>query len=170
MEKTTENIVRQLSALLERDIPQQDDDMAATYKMVRDTFGAFDEDGSGELGFPEYVEAWQFMSRPGELSEIKETFDAVDIDGSGLIDFNEFAFSLMGEAIVNFGPLANLETLTDLLTDTAGLLASLKGELADSQAAMNARSERNGELRSRLEQMKGEMSGKMGAVMSKMMN
>ena len=76
----------------------------------------------------------------------------------------------MGEAVVHFGPLANLEALTELLTDTAGLLASLKGELADSQAAMDARQERNGELRARLEEMKGEMSGKMGAVMSKMMN
>ena len=75
------------------------------YKTLKDTFNAFDADGSAELGFPEYREAWKFLQRPGDDNEIKMYFDSVDVDGSGLIEWSEFAFSLMGEDANNFGPL-----------------------------------------------------------------
>ena len=65
--------------------------------LVFETFNAFDKDGNGELGFPEYVEAWKFLNQPGSQEEIKAAFDSVDVDGSALIDLFEFLLSFMGD-------------------------------------------------------------------------
>ena len=86
------------------------------------TFNSFDKDGSRELSYDEYKEAWRFLGRGGGEDEIKQTFDAVDVDGSGLIVWNEFVFSLMGKAALHFGPLADLETLNGLLKGTINVL------------------------------------------------
>merc|ERR550534_1818009 len=120
--------------------------LTAYYKQLKDTFNAFDGDGSGQLGFPEYVEAWKFLNRPGGPDEIKKAFDSVDIDGSGVCDWNEFAFSLMGESALAFGPLAELELLNELLDSTSNLLTSLNEGLADSAKMIEERAERNAEL------------------------
>ena len=84
------------------------------YNTLKDTFNAFDKDGSAQLGFPEYVESWKFLDRPGSDADIKKAFDSVDIDKSGLIEWSEFAFSLMGEAALNFGPLAGDNCFSNL--------------------------------------------------------
>ena len=39
----------------------------AMYKSLRDTFNAFDKDGSTQLGYPEYVEAWKFFDQSADL-------------------------------------------------------------------------------------------------------
>ena len=44
---------------------------------LKDTFDAFDKDGSGEMGYPEYVESWKFLNRPGTEQDIKSSFDAI---------------------------------------------------------------------------------------------
>ena len=64
---------------------------------MKDTFNAFDKDGSLELGYEEYRDSWKFMSRPGDDNEIKQAFDVIDVDGTGLVEFSEYLFSLMGE-------------------------------------------------------------------------
>jgi len=95
-----------------------------------DTYNAFDKDGTVEMAYEEYVEAWKFLGRGTNEDGIKKTF--VDVDGSGLIGWNEFVFSLMGAKAMNFGALAQLEILNDLLTDTSGLLAAMKSDLEDA--------------------------------------
>ena len=37
-----------------------------------ETFNAFDGDGSAQMGFPEYKEAWKFLNRPGDEAEVKK--------------------------------------------------------------------------------------------------
>jgi len=38
-----------------------------------DTFNAFDKDGSAQLEYPEYVEAWKFLDQPGtDAADIKK--------------------------------------------------------------------------------------------------
>ena len=136
---------------------------------LRDTFDAFDKDGSAELGYPEYVEAWRFLNRPGTDSDIKKTFDSVDIDASGFVEWTEFSFSLMGEKALNFGALADLELLNTILKDTAHLLTALKDDLADSSQTNEERAIRNAELRKRMAGMKKEMGGAIGNIMNKML-
>jgi len=80
-----------------------------------DTFKAFDRDNNATLQFPEYQEAWRFMSLPGDAQAAKKAFDAVDIDGNGTVDLNEFLYSVMGEDASNYGYLADLEVLKVLL-------------------------------------------------------
>eukprot|EP00494_Astrolonche_serrata_P031502 UN31771 len=75
----------------------------------------------------------------------------------------------MGKSALDFGPLADLELLKELLEDTAGLLANLNEELKDSAQAIADRAERNEALRNRMETMKKEMGSEVGKVISKMM-
>ena len=93
----------------------------------------------------------------------------VDVDGSGIVDWNEFVFSLMGESAADFGPLADLELLQELLVETSSLLSGLGAELKDSAAAIKDRQERNAELRSRMQNMKKNMNAEVSKVVSKMM-
>merc|ERR1739848_934873 len=97
------------------DVPQRDQDRAKFYATLQDTFNAFDKDGCGELQFPEYVEAWKFLGQPGDADAIKRSFDNVDVDRSGYVEWTEFAFSIMGEEALNFGPSADLELVNKLL-------------------------------------------------------
>ena len=53
---------------------------------MKNTFDAFDNDGSGQLNFSEFKEAWKFLNRPGGDQEIKKAFDSQDVDGSGFVD------------------------------------------------------------------------------------
>jgi Ca2+-binding EF-hand superfamily protein len=64
---------------------------------LKDTFNAFDRDGSGQLGWQEYLEAWRFINQPGTDADVKLAFDGVDVDGSGHVDWEEYVFSVMGE-------------------------------------------------------------------------
>lgn len=102
-------------------------------------------------------------------SRANEAFDGVDVNGSGIVDWNEFVFSLMGETAAEFGPLADLELLQELLTETASLLSGLGAELKDSASPVEDRQERNAELRDRLQSMKGEMNNEISKGVSKMM-
>ena len=95
-----------------------DDEGAQMYKTLKDTFNAFDNDGSAELGFPEYVEAWKFLGLQGSADEIKKAFDSVDVDGSGIVDWDEFCFSIMGDKATKYGVLADMEDLQRLLKNT----------------------------------------------------
>jgi len=60
--------------------------MEKLYNTLRDTFNAFENDGSAELGFGEYGDEWAFLSRPGGPDEIKGTFDSIDVDGTGFVE------------------------------------------------------------------------------------
>jgi Ca2+-binding EF-hand superfamily protein len=167
---TTKDIISKLANVSEKPIPQRDIQGEKQYKTLRDTFDAFDKDGSAELGYNEFVESWRFLNRPGTEAEIKQAFDGVDVDKSGLVEFSEYAFALMGEKALQFSPLADLELLNTLLDDTAGLLASLSADLKDAAAQQAERAKDNAALRERMMGMKGEMNGKIGSIMSKMMD
>ena len=71
--KFSREIIEKLTAVTDVTPPQRDPKMEAQYNTLRDTFDAFDKDGSAELGYPEYVEAWKFLNRPGGEREIKRT-------------------------------------------------------------------------------------------------
>merc|ERR1711953_1500711 len=163
-------IVKQLAGLSKKPVPQKDEKLEKMYITLRDTFNAFNNDGSAELGFSEYKEAWAFLNRPGGPDEVKRTFDSIDVDGTGFIEWNEFAFSLMGEGALKFGPLADLELLQSLLSDTAHLLVGMQGDLDEANMSVAERQARNAELKGRLQQMRREMGSQMGNLMGKMMS
>eukprot|EP00492_Amphilonche_elongata_P002330 TRINITY_DN258_c0_g1_i3.p1 TRINITY_DN258_c0_g1~~TRINITY_DN258_c0_g1_i3.p1 ORF type:complete len:338 (+),score=92.20 TRINITY_DN258_c0_g1_i3:430-1443(+) len=166
----TTSIINQLSAISDTPIPEKDAALEAQYKTLRDTFDAFDKDGSAELGYEEYVESWKFLNRPGTDEDIKKAFDAIDVDGTGLVEWNEFAFSLMGEKALNFGALADLETLDNLLIETEEVMKGLRDALFESKASNSDRAERNKDMRERLQRMKGEMNSSLNSVIGKVMS
>ena len=101
--KMADMMINKLCGLVKKDPPDKDPEQEKLYNTLKDTFNVFDKDGSLQLGFEEYVEAWKFLGRGGNETEIKEVWDSVDVDGSGLIEWSEFAFSVMGEIALNFG-------------------------------------------------------------------
>jgi hypothetical protein len=74
-----------------------------------------------------------------------------------MIDLSEFLLSLMGKSAMNFGALADLETLNELLKSTDGVLAGLSADLEESRMTTTERAARNAELRERLKGMKKDM-------------
>jgi Ca2+-binding EF-hand superfamily protein len=165
----SKDLIETLSTISGKEVAKKDPRKEKMYQTLRDTFDAFDKDGSAELGYPEYVEAWKFLDRPGGEKEIKQTFDSVDIDGSGFVEWNEFAFSLMGEDALQFGALADLETLSALLVDTADLLSHMRNDLLEAQGSDEERAKRNAELKKRMKRMKNEVGGGIGKLMNKML-
>ena len=75
----TGEIIKQLAGLSKKDIPAKDPEAMKVYKTLVDTFNAFDNDGSAELGFSEYKDAWKFLGRPGSDDEIAKAFNSVDV-------------------------------------------------------------------------------------------
>jgi Ca2+-binding EF-hand superfamily protein len=165
----TKRIIEKLSMLSNVEVPSKDPEEAKMYQTLRDTFDAFDRDGSAQLGIEEYMESWKFLNRPGSDADIKKCFDSVDVDGSGLVEWSEYAFSLMGESALKFGPLADLELLDILLKDTEQLLQAMRDDMIEMQGDNEGRAKRNAELRERLTKMKGEMGSSLGKVMGKML-
>eukprot|EP00492_Amphilonche_elongata_P002204 TRINITY_DN2480_c0_g1_i1.p1 TRINITY_DN2480_c0_g1~~TRINITY_DN2480_c0_g1_i1.p1 ORF type:complete len:181 (+),score=44.24 TRINITY_DN2480_c0_g1_i1:121-663(+) len=165
----TKDIIGKLANVSEKPVPTRDIQGEKQYKTLRDTFDAFDKDGSAELGYSEFLESWRFLNRPGTEAEIKAAFDGVDVDKSGLVEFTEYAFALMGEKALQFSPLADLELLNTLLDDTAGLLASLSADLKDSAAKQAERAKDNAALRERLPRNEGrDRTDKIGSIMYEM--
>ena len=72
-----------LRLLSNKEVPKKDPKKEKMYNTLRDTFDAFDKDGSAELGFPEYCEAWKFLNRPGGEREMKRTFDSENTSRPG---------------------------------------------------------------------------------------
>eukprot|EP00492_Amphilonche_elongata_P005790 TRINITY_DN954_c0_g1_i2.p1 TRINITY_DN954_c0_g1~~TRINITY_DN954_c0_g1_i2.p1 ORF type:complete len:207 (+),score=56.76 TRINITY_DN954_c0_g1_i2:223-843(+) len=140
------------------------------FKTLKDTFNAFDNDGSAELGYTEYVEAWKFLGLQGGEADIKKAFDSVDVDKSGLVEWTEFAFSIMGEKAQNYGVLADMEDLQRLLGNTVSEYSILRDTLQEVRANNDVRAQRNAKLRQRMESMKGEVSSQMNAMLTDLFN
>merc|ERR1712042_105801 len=49
----------------------KDTEGAKFYRQLMETLDAFDKDGSGEMQYPEYKAAWQFLKQPGTERAIK---------------------------------------------------------------------------------------------------
>ena len=143
-----------------------EDEGSEMYKTLKDTFNAFDNDGSAELGFPEYVEAWKFLGLQGSSEEIKKAFDSVDVDGSSVVDWDEFCFSIMGEKATKYGVLADMEDLQRLLANTVGEYNILRDTLQEVRANNDVRADRNAKLRRRMDSMKSEVSAQMNGLIS----
>merc|ERR550519_234554 len=122
------------------------------------------------MGFTEYVESWKFLNQPGGDDVIKRAFDAVDVDGSGLLEWDEYVFSIMGEAALKYGLLADMETLSTGLDSTLKEVTLLKEALEESAAASGVRADRNKNLRARLENMRGDVANQMNDMIAQMMN
>eukprot|EP00492_Amphilonche_elongata_P002513 TRINITY_DN276_c0_g1_i6.p1 TRINITY_DN276_c0_g1~~TRINITY_DN276_c0_g1_i6.p1 ORF type:complete len:227 (-),score=64.66 TRINITY_DN276_c0_g1_i6:327-965(-) len=144
------------------------DDGLKMFQQLKDTFNAFDKDGNGELGYPEYNEAWKFLGQPGDDSKIKAAFDGVDIDQSGLVEWSEFVFSIMGEAATKYGVLADMEDLERLLKNTVSEYKILRETLQEVRANNDVRAERNARLRQRLQGMKDEVGAQMNELFANM--
>ena len=160
-EEMVKTITSQLADFAGVTLPEKNQRDQQTYTTLKDTFNAFDKDGSMELGYEEYQESWKFLNRPGSDADIKKAFDAIDVDGTGLVEWNEYVFSLMGEKAINFGTLADLETLHNVLKESEGIMSELRGALVEAKESTKDRVERNAEMRSRLENMKGQMQNQM---------
>ena len=105
----------------------------------------------------------------GTDNEIKKAFDMIDVDGTGLVEWTEYVFSLMGEKAINFGALADLESLSMVLKESEGVMAALREALIEAKTANSERATRNAEMRDRLTAMKGQMQESVGGVVNKMM-
>jgi Ca2+-binding EF-hand superfamily protein len=55
------------------------------------TFNKFDADGSGQLEYDEFKQAFSDLGLNGSEKEIQEMFKKVDVDGSGYVDRVEFS-------------------------------------------------------------------------------
>ena len=162
-------ITRELITQIEGGAAEGDNEQREIYNTVRDTFNAFDRDGSAEMAFPEYLEPWRFLNQPGEDAQVKQAFDSVDVDESGVVDFDEFVFSIMGEDALKYGKLAALEKLVSLLEGVMKDYALVQDTLNDARANSETRADRNAELRARLENMRSEVGGQINDLISKMM-
>ena len=58
------------------DFPERDPEKEKVYNTLKDTFDAFDKDGSAEMAYEEYRESWKFLNRPGSELDIRAAFDA----------------------------------------------------------------------------------------------
>merc|ERR1719367_2538277 len=152
MQKNLSILVDKICGLLNEPMP--DADGRKLYQTMMDTFNAFDNDGSGQLNFSEFKEAWRFLQKPGDDRRIKNAFDNQDVDGSKHVDVNEFAFAMMGELALKYGPLADMELLNNMLDRVSGnMMAQLAAEGSMKKSAAQQASE-NDALRQRLEDMK----------------
>lgn len=55
-------------------------------KLLIKCFNKFDEDGSGQLEYPEFKAAFLHLGLNGSEAEIREAFKKVGVDGSGKVD------------------------------------------------------------------------------------
>lgn len=65
-------------------------------KLLIKTFNKFDEDGSGEMEYPEFKQAYFALGLNGSEAEIREAFKKVDVDNSGKVDRVEFSEAVKG--------------------------------------------------------------------------
>eukprot|EP00984_Skeletonema_dohrnii_P018638 scaffold8739_cov69-Skeletonema_dohrnii-CCMP3373.AAC.2 len=56
----------------------------------RKIFEEIDADGSGELDFDEFVEAYKKINPDVSLPQLEQMFKEADLDGGGTLDFDEF--------------------------------------------------------------------------------
>ena len=59
-------------------------------KLLVETYKKFGKDGSNELEFPEFQQAWEFLGLQGTDDEVRAAFASVDKDNSGVVDRQEF--------------------------------------------------------------------------------
>ena len=68
----------------------------------------------------------------------------------------------------NYGTLAKMETLSNLLNDADSLLSDLRGSLDEAAGSQAARAKRNAQLMDRLKTMKSETNNQVSAILGKM--
>merc|ERR1719499_3076544 len=139
--------------------------LTAYYKTLKDTFNAFDGDGSGELQYPEYCEAWKHLKQPDDADLIKKSFDGVDFDGSGYIEWSEFVFSIMKEDAAKVGPLADLEVLLELLGGVDATLRAGSQALSETAESVEERQRRNQALKNKMKGLRGDMNSQLNKLM-----
>merc|ERR1719216_258955 len=156
--------LREISGRVENDSVDQAK-LRAYYKTLKETFNAFDADGSAELQFPEYKEAWKFLKQPDNADLIKKSFDGVDFDQSGYIEWSEFVFSIMKEDAGKVGPLADLETLNQLLDEVDSTIRAGTRALSEVQESVEERQRRNAKLKNKMKGLRGDMNSQLNQLM-----
>merc|ERR1712048_534166 len=157
-----------LEDLLDEKVVDENPEEREFYERLKETFQAYDADGSSQLQFPEYCDAWRFLEQPGDERTMKQAFDSVDVDGNNVVTIEEFVFSIMGEAAMKYGSLADMETINNLLVKAVRAFASLKETLAAAKEDTDSRARRNADLRNQLEDMKRNMDSGMMDLLKEM--
>jgi len=137
------------------------------YNTMTQTFNAFDGDGSGALNFSEFKEAWRFLQRPGTDEDIKRSFDNQDIDGSLHVDQDEFAFAIMGEKALQYGPLADIELLNKLLARVSGDMVAMLSDSSNTKKTVAQQARENEALRRRMEALKSQNDEEMSRLIER---
>merc|ERR1712223_2052492 len=168
LEARMQSVIQRLQEISGRtgDMSPEHKKLTDYYKTLKDTFNAFDGDGSGELQFPEYVEAWKFLKQPNDPELIKKSFDGVDYDVSGYVEWSEFVFSIMKEDAGKVGPLADLETLLELLNEVDGAIRAGQQALAETKESVEERQRRNAALKDKMKSLRGGMNNELNKLMS----
>jgi len=149
---------------------EKDEVGAKLYKQLMETFDAFDKDGSGEMAFAEYQQAWRFLNQPGRQDAVRKAFDSVDVDRSGLVDRDEFVFSIMGQRAEQFGPIADMERLDALIDGLLELIENNRLELLNRAKTQEERDVENERLRARMKNQNEQLTKGMTSVMKAMMD
>ena len=84
-------------------------------KLLRKTYKKFNKDGSNQLKFREFLQAWEFLGLEGSESEVRDAFKSVDKDNSGIVDRVEFCDAIKGSRMAELN-------LSVLLTQMDGHL------------------------------------------------
>merc|ERR1712004_880835 len=75
-----------------------------------------------------------------------------------------------GEAANKYGPLAEMQTLGDLLKTVIKEYTLIQGNFSEMQGSAAERAKKNAQLRARLENVRKDVSQQMNALFGKMMN
>jgi hypothetical protein len=106
-------------------------------KILIESFKKFDDDGSGQLEFPEFKAAFANLGLTGTDSEIKEAFNKVDVDGSGRVDRSEFVNAVKGSRLAEL-------SLNVLVQNMDGQLEGMDEIFKDYQRKLAAAEKQNG--------------------------
>lgn len=72
----------------------------------RKIFEEIDADGSGELDFDEFVEAYKKINPDVSLTQLEQMFKEADLDGGGTLDFDEFVLMAQMPQVEVLGKLS----------------------------------------------------------------
>ena len=88
--KTSTADMTEMQHVLEKMIDERMSDI-----QVVTIFKALDTDGSGSLGFDEFVKAYQVLNPNASMVQLNAMFQEADLDGSGTLDLHEVSFQLI---------------------------------------------------------------------------
>merc|ERR1712004_490639 len=99
LENVRKDVSQQMNALFGKMMNMNPEDLLSEEEINKHlavAFHKFDEDGSGQLGQWEFMQAWFFLGLKGSEDEITDAFKGVDTNNSGQVDIDEFISAIKG--------------------------------------------------------------------------